>query len=306
MDADRGAPVYQGLLGMPNGGVFISYRAADQPLAAAAIHDALARRFGTDRVFRDCASMRAGQHYPTVIRAALESATVLVSVVGPRWLTLTDPRTSSRLIDRDHDWVRLEIASALRRQIPVVPVMLKDTPENAARLTGAELPDDIREFAKLQAFEFSQRRLGEDLDRLADRLVRLAPELAVRHVNVMTLRNGAAEDPPLDAFSQLVEALLSTPCVRGEANRRLLLGLIRPEIATVVPDHSGDRLHVIALLRTCRQYEGGLDNLIDAACTLGLDAGRAQYLRTLAGRLLSSFRDRNDQSKAPPPAATDR
>jgi TIR domain-containing protein len=178
MDADRGAPVYQGMPSMPHGCVFISYRAADQPLAAAAIHDALARRFGADRVFRDCASMGAGQHYPTAIRAALESATVLVAVVGPRWLTLIEPRTSGRPIDRGHDWVREEIACALRRGIPIIPVMLKDTPENAARLTPAELPEDIRQFAKLQTLEFSQRRFGEDLDRLAHRLLQLEPALA--------------------------------------------------------------------------------------------------------------------------------
>jgi Effector-associated domain 2/TIR domain len=288
MDIDR-APAYRG---MPYGGVFINYRAVDQPLAAAAIYDALARRFGADRVFRDCASMQAGEHYPAAIRAALESATVLVAVVGPQWLTLTEPRTSNRLIDRDHDWVRLEIARALRRRIPVIPVMLKHTPKDAARLTPAELPEDIRQLAKLQTFEFSQRRFGEDLDRLAHRLLQLEPALAIRRSNVITLNNGTAEDPP-DAFSELVEAFLEAPYVRDEGDRRLLLNLIRPEIATAVPGHSSARLHVIALLRTCLQYKDGLANVIDAARTLGMDAGHAQYLRTLADRLLSSSMDRS-------------
>jgi len=271
-------PVHQG---MPYGGVFISYRAADQPLAAAAIHDALTRRFGADRVFRDCASMRAGQHYPSAIRAALDSATVLVSVVGPQWLTLTELGTSIRLIDRAQDWVRHEIASALRRGIPVVPVMLMDTPENTARLTPAELPEDIQQLAKLQTFEFSPRRFGEDMDRLARRLLQLEPALAIRRPNIEAMSDDT--EPP-DTFSQLVDAFLDVPYVRDEGNRRLLLGLMRPEIATAVPNHSSDRLHVIALLRTCRQYEGGLDNLIDAARALGMDAEYAQYLRTLADR----------------------
>jgi len=284
MDLDR-APVHQG---MPYGGVFINYRVADQPVAAAAIHDALTRRFGSDRVFRDCTSMLAGQHYPSAIRAALESATVLVAIVGPQWLTLTDPRTSARLIDRAHDWVRMEISSALCRRIPVIPVMLMDTPENAARLTPAQLPDDLRQFATLQAFEFSQRRFGADLDRLAHRLLQLEPALG--RPKVMTMIDGT--DPP-DAFFELVEAFLDVPCVRDEGNRRLLLGRIRPEIATVVPNYPSDRLHVIALLRTCRQYDGGLDNLIDAACALGMDARHAQYLRALVGRLLSSSMDRS-------------
>jgi Effector-associated domain 2/TIR domain len=283
MDLDR-APVYQG---MPYGGVFINYRAADQPLAAAAIHDALARRFGADRVFRDCTSMPAGQHYPTAIRAALESATVLVAVVGPRWLALTERETARRLIDRERDWVRLEIASALRRSIPVIPVMLKDTPEDAKRLIPSELPEDIQQFAKLQTFEFSQRRFRDDLDRLAHRLLQLVPALATRRPSAIAMNNDMADDPP-DAFTELVEAFLDLPQVNDEGNRRLLLGLIRPEIASVVPSHSSDRFHVIALLRTCLQYEGGLANLIDAACSLGMDAGHARHLRTLADRLLSS------------------
>jgi hypothetical protein len=285
MDLNR-VPAHQG---MPHGGVFINYRVADQPVAAAAIDYALTRRFGADRVFRDCTSMSAGQHYPTAIRAALESATVLVAVVGPRWLSLTEPGTSIRLIDRAHDWVRQEIGSALRRGIPVVPVMLQDTPENAARLTSAELPPDIRKLARLQTFDFSQRRFGEDMDRLVRRLLQLEPGLAIRRPNIETMRDDT--DPP-DTFSQLVDAFLDVPYVREEGNRRLLLGLMRPEIATVVPNLSSDRLHVIALLRTCRQYEGGLDNLIDAACTLGMDVEHARYLRTLAGRLVSSSMDR--------------
>jgi hypothetical protein len=122
-------------------------------------------------------------------------------------------------------------------------------------------------------------------------LLQLAPALAEARPNAMTMNHGLPDDSPPDAFSELVEEFLRAPCIRGEANRRLLLSLIRPEIATTVPNHSSDRLHLIALLRTCRQYEGGLDNLIEAARTLGLDAGHAQYLRTLAGRLWSSSVD---------------
>jgi hypothetical protein len=43
------------------GVVFVNYRAKDNPLGAAGIHDTLARRFGGDRVFRDSVSMAAGE-----------------------------------------------------------------------------------------------------------------------------------------------------------------------------------------------------------------------------------------------------
>jgi hypothetical protein len=68
-----------------------------------------------------------------------------------------------------------------------------------------------------------------------------------------------------EAFSGLVEALLAVPCVRKTDSRRLLLELfVRREIADVVPYHAEDRLHVIALARTCQRFDGGLADLLDA------------------------------------------
>jgi hypothetical protein len=158
-------------------GVFINYRSADQPFGAAAIHDALARRFGAEKVFRDCVSMEAGEEYPKALRENLERAHVLVAVIGPHWLDLTEPETGSALIRRRNDWVRWEIARAFQRNIPVVPVRLTDTPDSGPRIRRADLPDDIERLADLQMHDISQRRFGDDVERLAARLVRLAPTL---------------------------------------------------------------------------------------------------------------------------------
>lgn len=63
----------------------------------------------------------------------------------------------------------------------------------------------------------------------------------------------------------LVEALLAVPCVRRTDGRRLLLEIFsRREIADLVPYHAEDRLHVIALVRTCQRFDGGLADLLDA------------------------------------------
>ncbi|GAB3133270.1 hypothetical protein GCM10027258_02120 [Amycolatopsis stemonae] len=67
----------------------------------------------------------------------------------------------------------------------------------------------------------------------------------------------------------LVDALLAVPCVRKADSRRLLLDLFpRREIADVVPYHAEDRLHVIALARTCLRFTNGLDDLLDAIKTI--------------------------------------
>jgi len=293
MDVDRGA--------LPGGLVFVNYRARDQPVAAAAIHGDLARRFGAGRVFRDCVSMQAGQHYPTEVRAALENAAVLVAVIGPRWLTLTEEHSPTRLIDRDRDWVRMEIADALRRGISVVPVLLKETPESAEPLAPEDLPGNIRALATLQAFELSQRRFGADLDRLAQRLLQLAPHLAVPPSAALVARDTSGARPtnaappgaaPADAFFDLVEAFFAVPAVRDQHSRSVLLTMLRPELAAAVPHHATDRLHVIALLRTCLHYADGLDQLITAASRLGMSPADERHLRVLTDRFLSTNMDR--------------
>ena len=65
-----------------------------------------------------------------------------------------------------------------------------------------------------------------------------------------------------DAFGALVDALLSAPSMSDEPSRRLVLSRMRREIAQAVPHHQGARLHVIALVRTCLDYDGGLDDLL--------------------------------------------
>jgi hypothetical protein len=239
------------------GGVFINYRSADNPLGAAGIHDALAARFGSDRVFRDCVSLEAGDSYPDAIREALADADVLVAIVGPGWLSLTDPKTGQRLIDRESDWVRRELAWAHERNIRVVPVLLEDTPAHAVQPAADELPPDIRWFAHVQAFEFSQRRFGADLDRLAARLTMLVPTLTT---------NGRTSSPTAvlssSAFVELVTALEAIPCVQNDSTRALVVSRLRPTIAGAIPHYPRRRAHVIGILATCLNYEHGITDLV--------------------------------------------
>ena len=167
------------------GGVFINYRVVDAAVGAGLIYYALAGRFGADRIFRDCETMRPGDQYPEVMRRALREADVLVVVMGPEWLTLRDDE-DTRLIDRERDWVRWEIAEALRLKKEIVPVILENIPTRHADVPPSgrvprpdELPEDIKGLALKQAISVNQRRLSEDVGRLLDRLVSLVPALAV-------------------------------------------------------------------------------------------------------------------------------
>jgi hypothetical protein len=267
------------------GGVFINYRVADNPLAAAAMHDSLARRFGANRVFRDTVSMTAGSHYPTAIWAALSTANVLVAVIGPRWLTATDPN-GERLIDGEHDWVRQELAFAFTRRITVLPVLLKDTPENASQPRPDELPDDIRRLATIQSCEISQRTLGADLTRLGEQLAPL-------------LTDDQPAAPPRQTFYAMVDALEEIPCMRTEDTRVIVLGELRPAIAGAVRYSPQRRIHIVNILRTCRDYAGGLTELIATITHIeGPDSLPLRRLNDAVGQLPPELPD-GEQSGLP-------
>lgn len=163
------------------GYIFINYRRVDAPLGATALAAVLAERFGPERVFRDTVSVEAGEIYPRALWEALEGASVLVAVIGSQWHTVAGP-DGQPLIQREHDWVRREIAFALNQGIPVVPVLLIDTPDSATLPRADNLPDDIKRLAYLQALRVSQYRFGSDLENLTAELENLVPALAAPQV----------------------------------------------------------------------------------------------------------------------------
>jgi hypothetical protein len=229
------------------GGVFINYRAVDDPLGAAGIHDALATRFGTGKVFRDRVSLEADAQHPATIREALVHSDVLVTIIGPKWLTLVDDSTGSRLIDREQDWVHRELTWAHNRDIPIVPVLLTGAPAYPA---ADDLPPDLRWFAHLPAFRFSQHTFGVDMTRLTARLTALAPALST---------NGSSRRQlSYAALTEIVDALEVVPCILNEDTRSQLLNLLSPTISGAIPHYSQRRPHVVGILTTCLNYEHGL------------------------------------------------
>lgn len=153
-------------------GIFISYRNVDSAYAVAAVYAALVDHFGPDSVFRDCESMALGVRYPSSIRRALETSDVVLAVIGPTWLAAAD-ESGRRCVDDPDDWVRRELRWALRRNVPVVPVLLDDTDLPAAR----QLPRDIRALTSYQGCRLRNRRFQVDLLDLVERISHVVPRL---------------------------------------------------------------------------------------------------------------------------------
>src|SRR5499425_1586305 len=143
--------------GWPMGGVFINYRGEDSDTAAALIDRELAARLGSDRVFLDCRSIPAGADFAEELLGRLRACSVLVVVIGPRWLTLTDV-AGQRRIDDPADWIRREIAEALARGLRVIPVLTND----AQLPTEADLPEDIVGLSRRQYVPLRHRYSAVD------------------------------------------------------------------------------------------------------------------------------------------------
>jgi hypothetical protein len=154
-------------------GIFINYRTADGPYVPEVIYAHFAELFGNEQVFLDATELEPGRSFHPELTRRLELTTVLITLIGARWLTLTDD-SGTRLLDRTNDYVRWEIETSLKRKIHVMPVLLEGTPLPRAN----ELPRSIAALASHQYLEIRPRHLPSDLKLLAEACERHVP---VRH-----------------------------------------------------------------------------------------------------------------------------
>ena len=125
--------------------IFVSYRRDDVAGDAGRLTDHLQRRFGKRRVFLDIDSIDPGIDFVQALDASLQTTAAMLVVIGPRWASLRDA-TGTRRLDAPDDFVVREVEAALRRGIPVVPVLMQD----AALPAAADLPASIASLATRQ------------------------------------------------------------------------------------------------------------------------------------------------------------
>jgi len=142
--------------------IFISYRREDSQGEAGRLSDSLAKIFGDSKVFLDVEGIRAGQDFRQEIETKVASCSALLALIGPHWLDST-AASGQRRLDDPHDFVRLEISSALKRGIPVVPVLIRQ----AKMVTSEQLPPDLSVLAFRQAAELRYNRWDADVAALA-------------------------------------------------------------------------------------------------------------------------------------------
>jgi hypothetical protein len=149
-------------------GVFINYRGEDTHSYGALLYTELARQFGVERVFLDAESIPAGADFAAELLRRVRSAQVLLAVIGPRWLTATDP-TGRRRIDDPDDWIRRELTEAFTAGVRVIPVLT----DHAQMPVEADLPADIAALSHCQYRHLRHREPTTDLARLVTDLTSL-------------------------------------------------------------------------------------------------------------------------------------
>jgi class 3 adenylate cyclase/tetratricopeptide (TPR) repeat protein len=152
----------------PWGGIFISYRRGDAAGHAGRLYDRLREHFGAERIFIDVEAIEPGVDFVGRIEDAVGACEILLALIGRSWAAAAHPDGRRRLHD-PADIVRLEIAAALRRHVPVIPVLV-----GAAEMPRPEeLPDPLVPLARHNATRIDDDRFHHDADRLIAALDRL-------------------------------------------------------------------------------------------------------------------------------------
>jgi hypothetical protein len=119
-------------------------------------------------VFMDIDSVPLGIDFVEHVTEQIGRCSAVVVMIGRQWLTVTDKRGRRRL-DLEEDLVRVEIASALQRRIPVIPVLVQD----ADMPSADDLPESIRLLARRNGITLTGAAWRAGVDRLIKELDRV-------------------------------------------------------------------------------------------------------------------------------------
>jgi protein-tyrosine-phosphatase len=175
--------------------VFISYRRQDAAGHAGRVRDRLATEFGANLLFMDVDGIPAGVNFVKALHKELAKCGVLLAVIGPDWLKVRD-KDGKRRLENPNDFVRVEIAAALQRNIPVIPILLdgvKVPKEN-------QLPEDLQELSTRNGFDVRHASFHHDMDRLVQSL---KDQLAGTHKVLVYVSSGSTcRDPMAKAITE--------------------------------------------------------------------------------------------------------
>jgi hypothetical protein len=147
------------------GGVFIGYRREDAQGEALHLFDDLKKYFGINRVFMDVTGIDPGKDFRRAIESAVSTCDVLIVMIGKKWLDSAN-ETGERRLDDPKGFVRIEVTTALRRDVSVIPVLV----QGAGIPRPEQLPAELEPLAWRTAFELRHNRWSVDVAELVTAL----------------------------------------------------------------------------------------------------------------------------------------
>ena len=108
----------------------------------------------------DIESIPIGGSVRQRISNAIDSAAVVLVLIGPDW--------SLERLSNSEDWVRIEIASALEKQVPIIPIRL----QRAEMPEASQLPEELAGLVDANAGDIEHSSWRRDLPPIVDAIRR--------------------------------------------------------------------------------------------------------------------------------------
>jgi formylglycine-generating enzyme required for sulfatase activity len=147
------------------GKIFINYRRGESLKDAQLLATLLDKPFGAKQIFLDVHGIDGGANWLHTIEQQVGSSDAMVALIEKGWADRRD-EAGNRRLDNPDDFVRFEIAQALQRNIPVLPVLLDGAPMPKA----SELPAQMLALTLFQAMPMRAESVARDAEAIAQRL----------------------------------------------------------------------------------------------------------------------------------------
>lgn len=122
----------------------------------------------------DVDNIPVGINFEEYLKSQVAACDVVLSVIGANWLNAKD-ETDQRRLDKPDDFVAIELAAALARDIPVIPVLVDGTRMPKA----SELPASLKPFALRNAIQVRNTNFGSDAEQLITKMREAGEALAL-------------------------------------------------------------------------------------------------------------------------------
>jgi hypothetical protein len=106
-------------------------------------------------VFKDFHNIQPGEDFEAAIEQALNNCSILLVIIGDRWLNIIKERKHVA----SQDFVSLEISTALLKNVYVIPITIN----GAAMPNESELPEELKKITKKQCLNIDQTKFESDI-----------------------------------------------------------------------------------------------------------------------------------------------